>query len=435
MKIEELRKKYPEFLYKGYSYALKKNDLVMSFRFEIGEIKFRPKVVVKNVSRADLNRVGDSVLENFVFHLGLAEMPSYWKTTASPKIIIEAGYLNKAQINWWHDLFMKGMGQYFYENRIDFTAKNFLSISSAGTKRGVTYAKDLTRKTLVPIGGGKDAMVTYETLTQVSEKMRPFVLNPRREQNAILRVVGEKNPVVVQRTIDPKLLELNRKGYLNGHTPFSAYLAFLTMLCAALFGYKYVALSNERSSNEGSVKYHGRIINHQYSKSWEFEKRFRAYSKKYLAKEVEYFSFLRPLYELQIAKLFAQYPKYFAAFLSCNEARKTYSGTRKAQDRWCGKCAKCLFVFLALYPFAGKKLTVNIFKKNLLQDASLKPLLGELTGKSKFKPFECVGTIGESKAALSLCQGKIKTHRLLQSWNPQHALPPQFEKILKKSLT
>ncbi|MDO8633294.1 MAG: hypothetical protein Q7K38_01985, partial [Candidatus Wildermuthbacteria bacterium] len=306
-------------------------------------------------------------------------------------------------------------------------------------------------RVMVPVGGGKDAAVTLELLKKGNMDIVPFLLNPKPEQMKILSSsslslgVGDLAkvglPIVVERTIDSKLLELNRKGYLNGHTPFSAYLAFLTVLVATLFNYKYIALSNERSSNEGNIKYLGKTINHQYSKSFEFEKKFREYSKKYLASSIEYFSFLRPLYELQIAKIFANYSKYFGVFLSCNEANKTYSGRTQAglpaeaqrakAGRWCGKCPKCLFVFLALYPFAGKEQTVAIFKKDLLKDKKLKPLLDELTGKRKFKPFECVGTIEESKAALALALGKIHDHKVLHSWNSQHFLPPAFEKLLK----
>ena len=481
MGIGELRKKYPEFLYKGYSYELRKNALEMLFHFEVGEIKFRPKIVIKNVSQQDVKRVGDSALKNLIFHLGLAEMPSYWKATASPKIIVQAGYLNRAQINWWHDLFMKGMGQYFYENKIKFTNKNFLTITSdrafrgragrAGTVPAQAWARTVLAQTLVPIGGGKDAIVTYEILkkalrpasrqggqAQGKQKIQPFVLNPKKEQLEILNIAGETNPIVVQREIDPTLLALNRKGYLNGHTPFSAYLAFLTASCATLFDYRYIALSNERSSNEGNVSYLGSTINHQYSKSWEFEKKFRAYSKKYLAKNIEYFSFLRPLYELQIAKLFSQYPQYFATFLSCNEAHKTHSGTRKPAEKWCGKCSKCLFAFASLYPFIETKQLEKIFGKNLFDDASLIPLMEELVGKRNFKPFECVGTTRESLAAFYLSLQKTypplpallkhfrahiakkhlhlpqESREMLKSWNTTHALPLRLEKELKSVL-
>jgi len=440
MKAAVLRKKYPVCTYKGYSYELRKGDLHISFAFKVGEIQFHPRIIVKSVSQKDIDRIGNNALENLVFHLGLIEMISYWKATASPKIVIEAGYLNKEQIAWFKDLIFKGMGEYFFQNKIDFTKPNFLTIKSltksltkSRSERLDLVKENLRQRTLVPVGGGKDAAVTLELLKSAKMPLRPFLLNPKPEQMKILSLAKVQNPIIVERTLDPKLLELNRKGYLNGHTPFSAYLAFLTTLVAALFDYKYIALSNERSSNEGNVKYLGTVINHQYSKTYEFEKKFRSYSKKYLAKNIEYFSFLRPLYELQIAKIFAQYPKYFSAFLSCNEAHKAKSRSKKPTEKWCGKCAKCLFVFLALYPFLGEKQTVAIFKKNLLKDKKLKPLLDELTGKKRFKPFECVGTAAETRAALAL--QKAKDHPMLHAWNSHHFLSPHFKKILKDGIS
>ena len=107
-------------------------------------------------------------------------------------------------------------------------------------------------------------------------------------------------------------------------------LAFYTLLAAALAGVRNVALSNENSANESTVA--GSTVNHQYSKSLEFENDFRAYAAKYVTGEVNYFSFLRPLSELQIAMLFARYKKYFDVFKSCNAGSK--------QDIWCGRCAK-----------------------------------------------------------------------------------------------
>ena len=464
MRVGELRKKYPTFIYEGYSYELKGGNLEISFDFMLpSDISFRAKVVIKNVSQTNINKVGDRALRNLVFHLGLAEMPSYWKVTASPKITIETGSLNKAQINWWHNLFMQGMGEFFYKNKINFIKSNFLQIQASsyprirGNKETVIFSKKAKNRVLVPIGGGKDAIVTYEILKNAKQQIKPFVLNPRKEHLAFLKT-AKGRAIVAERQIDPKLLELNRKGYLNGHTPFSAYLAFLTVLCAAVFDYKYIALSNERSSNEGNVKYLGHIINHQYSKSWEFEKKFRAYSKKYLTTNVEYFSFLRPLYELQIAKLFVNYPQYFATFLSCNEAHKTYSGTRKPTQKWCCKCSKCLFVFASLYPFLEVQNLVKIFGFNLFEDKNLIPLMEELVGQRNFKPFECVGTTKESLTAFYL--GLQKTHpplppllkhfrqhiakkhpylqqtakQTLEDWNKEHALAPHLEKKLKSVL-
>ena len=453
--IKFLQKQYPKFIYQSYSYQLRGDALHISFNFIVPpNIKFRPKVIIKNVSQKDLSRVGESALSNLVFHLGLMEMPSYWKVTASPRIIVQAGYLNKSQTKWWKDLFIHGMGQYFYENKMDFTKHDFLSITSDSTKKHLPYAKKLSSKILIPVGGGKDSIVTIELLKHTKFPIRTLLLNPKREQLQVLQIAHQTNPVVIQRFIDPKLLRLNRKGYLNGHTPFSAYIAFLSLFCGVLFDYKYVALSNERSSNEGNVKYLGRTINHQYSKSFDFEKKFRTYSKKYLSKNIEYFSFLRPLYELQIAEIFSNYPKYFATFLSCNEAHKTYSGKVKPTGKWCCKCSKCLFVFTILYPFVEEKKLVKIFGSNLFQHKSLIPLMKELVGERNFKPFECVGTIKESLAAFYLSLQKThpplppllkyfrqhvskeypnlpaETKNAISAWNNQHFVPHILDKRL-----
>jgi hypothetical protein len=236
-----------------------------------------------------------------------------------------------------------------------------------------------------------------------------------------------KNPIIVKREIDKALLKMNRQGFLNGHTPFSAYLAFLTFLLAAAFDCRYIALSNERSSNEGNVKYLGKEINHQWSKSFQFEQLFRNYSKKYLGKGIEYFSFLRPLYEIQIAKLFSGYSKYFPIFLSCNEAFKTDSGRKKTLKKWCGECSKCLFAFAVLYPFLKESELIDIFGKNLFKQRNLLPVMKELIGEKSFKPFECVGTIKETLVAFYLSLKKAE-----EAGEPPFILSYFEKKILKK---
>ena len=519
MKYEVLRKKYPKFVYKKYSYQISDKNLEIFFDFRIEpDIFFQPKVVIENVKESQIKSVGKGVLDNLVFNLGLIEMLSYWKATSAPEIIVNAGYLNLEQIKWWKDLIMKGMSQFFYENKIDFLKPNFLKIISNVTRKD--FVTNVTRKdfvtlkegVLVPVGGGKDSVVTLELLKKTKKNIKCFSLNPTEAADEIMKMSDCKKPIIVRRRIDEKLLELNRQGFLNGHTPFSAYLAFLSILLAVIFDQKYIAFSNERSSNEGNLKYLGRTINHQWSKSFEFEQKFRKYCRKYLTpgvKEdkssfppslplrgssvgdenkvfiftsassgssvVEYFSFLRPLYEIQIAKLFSKYPKYFNAFLSCNEAFKTASGTKLPTKKWCGKCPKCLFVFASLYLFVETKKLIKIFRKNLFEDPEgiplsagsygaskkLLPIMRQLIGEEKFKPFECVGTKKESLIAFYLSwkkyrgqtsanlpflleyfQNKIlpkyknlekESIKILNSWSNQHYLPKKFEEILKSN--
>jgi 7-cyano-7-deazaguanine synthase in queuosine biosynthesis len=436
MKSEVLRKKYPKFVYRDYSWKISKNNLEIFFSFEIEpSIHFRPKVVIKGVKAGVLDPVRNrkflNGVDNLVFNLGLMEIPSYWKATCSPIIEIDCGYLNAEQIKWWKDVIINGLGQFFYENKINFKKPNFLKIRINHSEKPLCKNLAIARflhvpknGILVPVGGGKDSAVTLELLKKAKKNIRCFSLNPTDAAKKIMEIAGCRNPIIAERKIDAKLLELNRKGFLNGHTPFSAYLAFLSVLATVLSGFKNIAVSNEKSSNEGNVRYLGKIINHQWSKSSEFEKKFRKYSKKYLAKNVKYFSFLRPFYEIQIAELFSKYPKYFNTFLSCNEAYKTASGRKRPTRKWCGKCSKCLFVFIILYPFLKEKTLLKIFGKNLFEDKKLLPIMQELIaaspreaslapsgrGERRFKPFECVGTKKETLTALYLGWKKHEGH-------------------------
>ena len=250
-------------------------------------------------------------------------------------------------------------------------------------------------KYLLPIGGGKDSVVTLELLSELGrERIIPLIMNPRGATVGCIEAANYTmdDVLVIHRTIDPLLLQLNSQGCLNGHTPFSAMLAFYTLLAAQLSGHCRIALSNENSANESTVV--GTSVNHQYSKSLEFENDFRRYVAEHISPDYGYFSFLRPLSELQIAMLFSRFEKYYDIFRSCNAGSK--------QDVWCGKCAKCLFAYIILSPFIPPERLNGIFGKSMLDDMELKPYFDQLLGHAETKPFECVGTIGEVQAALSM---------------------------------
>ncbi|MBT6015788.1 MAG: hypothetical protein HOG83_01460, partial [Lentimicrobiaceae bacterium] len=289
-------------------------------------------------------------------------------------------------------------------------------------------------------GGGKDSIVTLELLKEKGMGVIPFFVNPREASWRTIEVAGftKNDCIVVERTIDKKLIDLNNKGYLNGHTPFSAMVAFTSATVSFLTGISNVALSNESSANESTVP--GSMINHQYSKSFEFEKDFHEYSKKFLLQDMHYFSFLRPINELQIAKLFSKFNQHFATFRSCNVGSK--------KDVWCGKCPKCLFTYILLGPFVDEKILIEIFGANMLKDNSLDSIFRELTGIAEVKPFECVGTPEEVIAAISAGVGfdnivynsarKLKESdsfgKLLTGYNSENLLPHNFDNILKDAL-
>src|SRR3990167_1385277 len=271
MALCELREKHPRFIYKSYDVSKKGRDVRVQFQFKLEpDIFFTPEVTLPTD-----RGVEESSFENFIFHLGLIESISYWKAACPQELLIEAGKLSNQQIAWWHDLFIHGLGEFFFQNKIDFTPKDFLNIKSNPNKPEIPAQKfPSTSGDLILVGGGKDSAVTLELLKKKEGRKGTFILNPTRASIDNAKIAGYSNPLIAGRKIDPKLLKLNDSGYLNGHTPFSAYLAFLGVFVGVLNDYQNVVVSNERSATEGNFKYLGHEVNHQYSKGLRFEKLF-----------------------------------------------------------------------------------------------------------------------------------------------------------------
>lgn len=412
-KYNTFRLTFPEFVYESYHYDVQPDGLHIGFLFKLNEqLQFRPTAFIPNrpFLRFDQPR---QWLDLLVFNIGMIELISYWKCVCPPVVRVKCGALDKIQIDFWKKLYYNGLGEFFYTNGISASQDDFMHIVADGPMLSVSDDKStlhLDDAYLVPVGGGKDSVVTLESLPQG----RPLIMNPRGATIACAEIAGYAldQVLVIRRTIDPLLLNLNAKGCLNGHTPFSAMLAFHSLLAMLLSGSRNVALSNENSANESTVL--GTSVNHQYSKSYEFEQDFRSYVSEYISPRFNYFSFLRPLSELQIAMLFSGYERYFPVFRSCNVGSK--------QDIWCGHCAKCLFAYIILSPFMPPQQLNAVFGKPMLDDTSLQREFDELTGRLDVKPFECVGTVDEVNTALSMtlsrwyAQGDVPA--LLRGYRP-----------------
>lgn len=386
---------YPEFVYKDYKILEDKEKIYFRFEFEItGLAMFTPEIQVlkKNFYWKNLN---SNLLKNIIFNLGMVEAISYFKSTCSKNFIIKCGYLNEQQKKWFRKLFYLGLGEFRYVNNINTKEDDFVEFICEGNPLELEEIHEKSNGIIIPIGGGKDSNVTLELLKDKFEDINCFMIGGKEVSFNCVGVAGfnRESIIEVNRIIDKNLIELNKKGFLNGHTPFSAMVAFLTYAISFMLGKKYIALSNENSANESNVE--GENINHQYSKTLEFENDFRSYAKEFLKADVEYFSFLRPISELQIAMLFSRFPKYHKIFKSCNV------GSKQNPWVWCANCPKCLFVYIILSPFISKSELKEIFGEDLYNKKELLNTFIELCGYGNIKPFECVGTFSEVRYCVS----------------------------------
>lgn len=395
--FKQYREMYKEFYYNSYLINQDEEAIHIEYEFEIpGLTKFNPKLKIlkKNLK---LKNIETKYVQNMVFHIGLIELVSYWKSTCSPRVIIKCGYLNEEQIAWWKKLYFYGLGELFFTNNIETNIEEFMQITCLEKENKLEYEEiqEQSEGYIIPIGGGKDSVVTLETLKVDRKKDYCLIINPKPVTLECAKIAGFENENIIEvyRTIDKNLIDLNQKGFINGHTPFSAMLAYVSYFIAYLLSKKYIALSNENSANESNVL--GKKINHQYSKSFEFECDFEKYANKYFKAPVKYFSFLRPLNELQIAKIFSKQEKYHLVFKSCNV------GSKGKEWKWCCNCAKCLFAYTILSPYLYKEKLVKIFGEDMFENKELLKTFLELTGNGETKPFDCVGTFEEVNFAIS----------------------------------
>ncbi|MDD5098716.1 MAG: hypothetical protein PHD31_03315, partial [Candidatus Pacebacteria bacterium] len=164
-----MKKQYPTFIYESYSFKKTGKDLEIGFVFKTEDIVFNPKLVIKNIK-------AKKDIANLVFNLGMIEMFSYWKAVCSPKIIIKCGYLDSYQKKWWKKLLLKGMGQFYYENKLKFIDVEFETLGKRIDKK----IKIKGDKAMVLIGGGKDSAAALELTKKAKKDVACMALNPTK---------------------------------------------------------------------------------------------------------------------------------------------------------------------------------------------------------------------------------------------------------------
>ncbi|EKE14947.1 MAG: hypothetical protein ACD_12C00227G0001 [uncultured bacterium] len=381
------------------SYEIQPDKKTIDFNYKTGDLYFSEKIILPTPIPASVNL---DLLKNVLNNLHLILGITYFKMYCPKKITVPY-YLSKVQADFWNTVYTKGLGEFFYKNKIDFMGLiNFPFGDEVKTLPVDEKRKD---RTLIGIGGGKDSIVSVEKLKKQNKEITGFILDAQSDASNIQIDVSKKmeiNYLIVKRQLDQQLFDL--KSTYNGHIPITAVYSFIALLLAVIYDYSTIIIPNGKSANFGNVNYLGVEINHQWSKSEEFEKLFQEYMKQNITLNIDYSSNLRPYSEIEIAKMFITYKKYFPIFSSCNKNFKIKGAVN--QKRWCGECPKCAFVFIILAAYLTKKEVVEIFGKNLFDYHRLLPLFQDLIGKGKMKPFDCVGTFEESRQALEIIKNR-----------------------------
>lgn len=326
---------------------------------------------------------------------------SYYKAAVPAGIRIDDYTIDAETAALLEEIYHNGLGEFAYRNGLELHGKIRFPVAASNAAAAPTLG--LRTHALVAIGGGKDSLVSIEALR--AEGVQQTVTWIGGSQLIAACAAHTGLPTLnIGRQLAPQLFDFNRQGAWNGHIPVTAVNSAIMAFAAVVLGVDQVVFSNERSASYGSmiVSADGTVtseVNHQWSKGWGFESTFGDYLQSHVAADLQYYSLLRPLSELAVARQFARTDRYDAHFSSCN--RNFHILGERPTSRWCGVCPKCHFVFLALAPFLPKLRLVGIVGRNLLDDAAQQAGYDALLEYGDHKPFECVGEGRESRAAMA----------------------------------
>ncbi|TPG31581.1 hypothetical protein [Mycolicibacterium hodleri] len=321
---------------------------------------------------------------------------SYFKAAAPPRIEI-AFPTGEFERHYLRELIKGGLGEFAYRNSLPDALTPDVTGPDAQLADMGDDGWDPDAEPLVPVGGGKDSVVSIEALKRQGFHPMLFSVNKFDPIDRCIAISG-LDSLRVMRRIDRRLIEANAKGAHNGHVPVTAINSVIGLIVANANDLGPVVLSNERSSNVGNVTWLGRDVNHQWSKSISYESLLRDTLTAYGLNPDRYFSLLRPLSESEIADRFRSSPEYFRDFISCNRPFAIDSGRRGAT--WCGHCPKCLFVYGLMAPRLGRAEVEAIFGHDLYADLDNRPGFEDIVGLGAHKPFECVGEYYEAAESL-----------------------------------
>ena len=397
------------FRYEGWS--VEGDTLVC--RYSLGERQFVERVTFPD--GGDWSRAPAQSAARLVWLLAGV---SYYKTAAPLEIDLGEEPLTEAEAQFLLTYYRQGLAEFAYRNALDLTPLTLSTALSTSPpvvpgldSASLRLARDSVEngeqaprgRALVPFGGGIDSITTVELVRHQAPEAALFIVSRPGDRFAAIEqpaAVAGLPIVRAEREIDPQVLRSAELGFLNGHVPVTGIISAIAVLAAALQRRDAVIMSNEWSSSSPTIG----DVNHQWSKSLDFERAFRGVAG---ATGVDYFSRLRPYTELLIAERFARHPEYHSAFRSCNRA--FHIDRAKRLDHWCGRCDKCCFIDLILAPFLSAADLRAVFGQagEPLDKPELIEQFRSLLGTSATaKPFECVGDEGECRAAAILAAAR-----------------------------
>jgi len=341
---------------------------------------------------------------------------SYWKAGCPQRVLFEGKQPDRWQADWLNRLFQEGLAEFAFRQKL--SVARFAVFEGQGERPQSAASLDLDERLLVPMGGGKDSLVAWDRLNRRGMVAGTVQVGQYALIAEVARQAGSPH-WRIRRQVAPQLAVLNTQGAFNGHVPITAINAAALVVLALLLGHGGIAFANERSADEPTLTGDdGLPVNHQFSKSFRFERMLDAWVRHYIAANLNVFSILRRDRELGVCQAFAELDRFHDVFSSCN---RNFHLDGPRTRRWCGQCPKCQFVFLGLAPFLPPERLEAIFGQDLLDDPAQLDGFAKLLALDGEKPFECVGEANEARAAIKALSAskRWRGHAIVEALGPR----------------
>lgn len=390
-----------KFIFESYEFA--PDTLTASFTYSFDhELFFTEKVVFGGKETYD----GD-VLARALFMSFAITGVSYYKLFPRTEIKWSAGGIDAWQSDFLNKVYQEGLGQYAFENEL--TRQDLAQFSPANASEVRESAAYKGEGIMSLQSGGKDSLLTAETLRETGKEFDSFYISSGDSHPAILNDIGDRL-LVARRYVDiPAIMTARERGGLNGHVPVTFIVLSLALIQAVLLNKKMILASIGHEGEEPHAWIGDLAVTHQWSKTWDAELLFSEYVSRYVSADIQVGSPLRRFTELRIAELFIEraWEKYGHVFSSCNKANYM-QGADNTHLTWCGNCPKCANSYLLFAPFLGAEELKSIFAgQDLFSKSTLQDTFKGLVGiDGAMKPFECVGEVDELRLAYHKAQAR-----------------------------
>lgn len=372
---------------------------------ELDDLRFHFSVWYEDVDLNELAReYGDDLLDRISFHVAMFQINAL--CSLHPETIELGAYARFATpsfVELWQTVFRRVWAQWRWEHELPaYAGPRFLD--AAGTPTQPVRTRRGPVELLAFCGGGKDSLVALKLLERGGLPFATLgyahsIYGNSGRQHALLDRLGAatararaERQWVVDDFLGSPILEvrpgLGIKSLLAAETPASVFAALPIALAR---GYHGLVLAHEASANSDNLVWGGEAINHQWGKGWEAESLLDQYVRRELLADVRYFSVLQPVHDEVIFELLARDAALVPLTHSCN-----------VRKPWCGRCAKCAYVWLQMAAHLPQSIVDATFEENLGELPANEPWFRQLFGLTEHTPFECVGSAAEARLALAL---------------------------------